>query len=218
MKKNKIICILSILAVCFVLTGVCFADEGVKAAPAQAASSTESAPAEQCDNPCWLKGVEFLTGFSKANLKNSKAYETIPLIIDLNFDLKPLVKKIGVNYWGPFQFLLEPSISPVIKPNATNVEFGTGFILKIGLLPEGSKIQPYIKAGPGLLYTTQHTKEQGTKFNFFEYAGGGVHYFVNKNTAFTIEGRYRHFSNCGIKDPNHGVNSYFALVGVAYQY
>jgi len=204
MKKNISISILSIFSVCYLLASACFAEEAAE----KAAKKSESR---------WLQGIELLTGFSKANLKDSKAYATVPIIFDFDFDLKPLVKKIGLNPWGLFQFQLEPYISPVSEPRA-NVEFGTGFILKIGFLPEDSKFQPYIKAGPGMLYTTQHTREQGTQFNFFEYAGVGMHYFFTKNTAFTIEGRYRHLSNSGIKDPNHGINSYFALVGLAYQY
>lgn len=210
MKKFLSLCIVSIFSVSFLFTGACFADEGVKVAAPE--------PAEKCESGSrWLQGIELLTGFSKGNLKDSKSYSTIPIIFDFDFDLNPLVKKIGINHWGLLQFQLEPSISPVFEPKA-NVEFGTGFILKIGILPQDSKFQPYVKGGPGLLYTTQHTREQGTQFNFFEYVGVGAHYFFTKNTALTVEGRYRHFSNCGIEDPNHGINSYFALVGLAYQY
>ncbi|MDD5166592.1 MAG: acyloxyacyl hydrolase [Candidatus Omnitrophica bacterium] len=203
MQRN-LVKMFSLLLGLVLFTGLCWADEGVTEVKEEAQSKS-------------LAAIEFLSGYSKANLKRGGNYTTVPIIVDFDFDLKPLTKKIGFNPPMLLQFLVEPSISPVIEKNA-NVELGLGFILKVGLLPETSKFQPYIKAGPGLLYTTQHTQLQGTQFNFFEYAGIGAHYFFTKNTAFTIEGRYRHVSNCGIKDPNTGINSYFGLLGVAYQF
>jgi predicted porin len=49
-----------------------------------------------------------------------------------------------------------------------------------------------------------------------EYIGLGLHYFFSKNTAFTMEGRYRHLSNADIKRPKTGINSYFILIGLSY--
>jgi hypothetical protein len=188
-----------LLGLCF-LAGTCFAEQ----------------VREESRSRC-LQSIEFLTGFSKANLRHGGDYTLVPIIVDFDFNLKPLTEKIDFNPPVLFQFQLEPSISPVTESDA-NVEIGTGFILKIGLLPETSKFQPYIKGGPGIAYTTQHTREQGTQFNFFQYAGMGMHYFFTKDMAFTVEGRYRHLSNCGIRQPNHGINSFFALLGIAYQF
>lgn len=200
MVKNIAFRFFIMLAGLFLLVNTCFAEDSQEA----------------CESRC-LQAVEFLTGFSKAKIHDKGGYVTAPFIVDFDFNLKPLTQKIGFNPPVLFQFQLEPFISPVYEPDS-NVEIGTGFILKIGLLPETSKFQPYIKGGPGIAYITQHTREQSTQFNFFEYAGGGMHYFFTKNIALTAEGRYRHLSNCGIKHPNQGINSYFALVGVAYQF
>lgn len=164
-----------------------------------------------------LSGIEFLSGFGKAKLQGKGDYTMSPFIMDLNFDLKPLTRKINFNPSGLLQFQLEPFISPTYEPNA-NIEIGTGFIVKVGILPEDAKFQPYVKAGPGILYMTQHTNEQGTQFNFFQYVGVGAHYFFTKNTGLTLEYRYRHVSNSGIERPNRGIETQFALAGIAYRF
>jgi hypothetical protein len=65
---------------------------------------------------------------------------------------------------------------------------------------------------------TLHTRQQSTQFNFTEHLGAGMHYFFGKNTAFTLEGRARHLSNASIKEPNKGIDSYFVLAGILYQF
>jgi hypothetical protein len=162
-----------------------------------------------------LQGIEYFTGFAQAKLRGKGSYSAIPLMVDFDFNLKPLTQKIGFNPPGLLQFILEPFINPVYQPDS-NVEIGNSFLLKIGFLPENFKFQPYFKGGIGMVYITQHTREQSTQFNFVEYAGGGVHYFFNKNTALTLEGRYRHLSNASIREPNKGIDSYFALIGLSY--
>lgn len=180
----------------FLFSVACFADE----------SKTEG-----------IQGIEFLTGFQKGKLHAKGDFIMTPFMVDIDFDLKPLTKKIGINPASLLQFQLEPYISPIYAPD-TNVEIGNAFIIKAGILPETSKIQPYVKAGLGMLYMTQATREQSTQFNFFETLGVGMHYFFSKKTAFTLEYRYRHVSNSGIKSPNQGINSQFALLGLAYQF
>ena len=164
-----------------------------------------------------LKSVDFLAGFSSGKLQVKGNYQSIPFIVDFNFDLKPLTSKIRFNPPSAVQFCIEPYISPVITPDS-NVEIGNMFMLKLGLVPEGKLIQPYLKAGIGMLYMTQHTREQGSQFNFAESGGMGVNYFFKKNIALTLEGRFRHLSNSGIAKPNHGINSFFVLSGITYRF
>lgn len=167
--------------------------------------------------PKSLEAVEFFTGFGSGDLRENEDYCLIPFFVDFDFNLKPLIQKLNLKPRQLVQFQIEPFISPVFEPDV-NIEIGTSFLLKIGLLPQTSKFQPYVKGGVGMLYMTQHTREQGTQFNFVEYAGAGMHYFFRKNIAFTLEGRARHLSNAGIKEPNKGIDSYFALAGISYQF
>jgi hypothetical protein len=167
--------------------------------------------------PKYLEGIEYLSGFGWGNLHAQKSYHLTPFLADFDFSLKPLVKKLNCNPSQLLQFQLEPFISLVSSPHV-NVETGTSFLLKMGLLPQTRRFQPYIKAGVGMVYMTQHTREQITQFNFIEQGGLGLHYFFRKNTAFTLEGRFRHLSNSGIDHPNHGINTYFAVAGISYRF
>ena len=164
-----------------------------------------------------LSGIEFLTGFGWGKLRDKENYNLIPLSVAFNFDLKPLINKIRINPGGFVYFQIEPFLNAVSNPDS-NLETGTSFWVKIGLLKETSKIQPYLKLGAGILYITQHTREQATQFNFSEQLGAGAHYYISKNTALTLEGRWRHLSNAGIKHPNQGINTYFVLTGISYKF
>ena len=162
-----------------------------------------------------LKAVEILSGFGLAKLKRQGDYRIVPFFLDFDFDLKPLIEKKGKNYPGILQFIIEPFASYIFEPN-NNAEIGNNFAIKIGLLPDTWVIQPYFKGGVGIIYLTQHFKEQATQFNFNEFGGFGLHYFFTKKLAMTIEYRYRHISNAGIKSPNHGIGTNMGLCGVSY--
>ncbi len=167
--------------------------------------------------PRWLQSIDFLTGYATGNLKAKRDYNFTPLFVGFNFSLKPALEKIKINYPGLLQFVLEPFISYVYSPD-NNMEAGNNFLFKIGILPETSKFQPYIKGGAGIVYITQRSPTQSTQFNFNEYGGAGMHYFFKKNMAVTLEYRFRHLSNAGIKKPNSGINSQFALCGITVNF
>jgi len=171
----------------------------------------------QGKKPKCLEGVEFLTGFGWGKLRRKGNYHLTPFMVDFDFNLKPLTKKLNFNPRQLLQFQIEPFISFVAEPD-TNMETGTSFLLKLGILPQTSKFQPFILGGLGMVYMTQHTREQSTQFNFIEQVGIGMHYFFRKNIAFTLEGRFRHLSNSGIKHPNTGINTQFLLAGISYQF
>lgn len=164
-----------------------------------------------------LKSIELLTGFGWGRLRAKQNYNLYPLIVDFDFDLRPLAKKFNLQPPQLLQFQIEPFISFVSSPDS-NIEAGASFFFKMGLLPQSSKFQPYGKIGTGIVYMSQHTKEQATQFNFIDQAALGMHYFFRKNTAFTLEGRLRHLSNLGIKHPNSGINTYFVVAGISYQF
>ena len=71
--------------------------------------------------PKSLEGVEFFTGFGWGKLRRKGNYHLIPLIVDFDFDLKPLAKKFNFNPSSLLQFQVEPFISPVLSPDS-NVE------------------------------------------------------------------------------------------------
>jgi len=197
MKKTAFIS--TLLTACFILSGISWAQEE-----------------EPKESKC-LEAVEFLTGFGWGKLRHEKNYKLIPFMVDFDFNLKPLTKKLNFKPRSLLQFQIEPFVSFVSSPHK-NIEAGTSFLLKAGLLPQTSKFQPFILGGLGMVYMTEHTTEQSTQFNFIEQAGLGFHYFFRKNIAFTLQGRFRHLSNAGMRSPNTGINTQFVLTGLSYQF
>lgn len=162
-------------------------------------------------------GIDILTGLGSAQLKEKDNYRVIPLNIGLSYDLKKLTKKFNFNPSMMLHFQLEPFFGWVIGPDP-NIEVGMGLLLKIGLLPEKYKLQPYIKGGSGPVLITQHTREQSTQFNFVSNIGAGLQYLINDKNSFLIEYRYRHLSNASIKSPNNGIDSHYILSGISYKF
>ncbi|MFH1339004.1 MAG: acyloxyacyl hydrolase [Candidatus Omnitrophota bacterium] len=160
-----------------------------------------------------FQGIEYLSGWGRGELIEKKDYHLLPLLLAFDFDIKPLTRKIGFNPPSLVQFQIEPFLGLVTQPD-TNIEVGNSFLLKLGLLPETSKFQPYIKGGAGMVWMSQHTLDQSTQFNFLLHFGSGMHYFFNKDYAFTAEYRFRHLSNSSIKQPNRGIDVHFALIGL----
>jgi hypothetical protein len=167
--------------------------------------------------PKSLTQVEFLTGFSQSSLKKQGMYRAAPLLHAVfDFDAKVIFPKCE-RFPGLLQLQIEPYIDPIYAPDP-NIAFGSYFMLKVGIVPESFKLQPYLRMGPGVTYMTLHTYEQGSVFNFSELGCAGAHYLISKNMALTVEYGFRHLSNAGLDDPNHGINTHFALVGVAYRF
>ena len=164
-----------------------------------------------------FEGIEFLSGLGRARLSEEPDYRLIPLFAGFNYDFKKLTRRFNFNPLQLLQFQLEPFLSAAVSPDA-NIEVGGAFLFKVGILPERSRFQPYVKAGAGVIYLTQHAKEQSTQCNFIEYAGAGINYFFKPDTAFTLEYRYRHLSNASIRRPNGGIDTHFILTGISYKF
>jgi hypothetical protein len=161
--------------------------------------------------------VEALGGWGQANFKTKQDYHFIPFYIDIDFDFKSLCPGLKQNYPGLLQFQIEPAFSYVTQPNK-NMEAAAVFALKAGLFPETWRLQPYVKAAIGGIYMTQHSPIQSTQLNFCEYAGAGAHYFIGPANALSLELRYRHVSNAGLKKPNRGISGYITLIGLAHKF
>lgn len=174
------------------------------------------------EKPKSLEAVELLSGFGRGRVHihdpgEREHLDQIPFLVAFDFNLKPLTQKFNFNPRPLLQFQVEPFFSVIAQPEQ-NIETGVSFLLKAGLLPQTSKFQPYVKIGAGLDYMTLHAREQATQFNFIDTAAAGFHYFFRKNTAFTLDYRFRHLSNAGIEKPNRGLESNFILGGVTYQF
>ena len=177
-------------------------------------SGTESTPPEEKPHK-WLREVGLLTGYGTQSFdRRSDDYEIIPILIQFGFDINPLARKLHIDPRGTVECVVEPLMNVVINPD-TNAEVGCSFLLKYSDHIT-SRIAPYIEGGFGIIYTTQHTREQSTQYNFLSQVGVGLQFFLNEKFALTGGYRFRHLSNAGIDHPNRGINHHFALLGVSY--
>lgn len=175
--------------------------------------STDEVFAEETNLKYGFKELGFYSGFLTADLEEKGDYEVIPLMGRWGFDLRPLFKK-EIN--AIVEFVLEPFINTVYNPDS-NVELGCNYILKLGV-PVTQKLYPYFEGGLGMIYITQHTREQSTQFNFTQHAGAGITYFLKENLTFNLGYRYRHLSNASIKHPNSGIDSNSIVCGISVFY
>jgi hypothetical protein len=177
-------------------------------------ATSDATPQEEKSDEC-LREIGLLTGYGSAPLrKKASDYEVIPLLLQFGFDIDPLAKKLHIDTEGTFEGVIEPFANLVTKPD-TNAEVGFSLLLKYSHNIT-SRLAPFIEAGAGMIYTTQHTHEQGTQFNFTPQAGIGLQFLLTKQWALTGGYRYRHLSNAGIDEDNVGIDHHFGLVGLSY--
>ena len=177
-------------------------------------SGTEKTPPEEKSHK-WLREVGLLIGYGEAPLDSrSGHYEVIPILPQFGFNINPLAEKLHIKPRGILECVVEPLMNVVINPD-TNAEVGCSFFLKYSDHIT-SRIAPYVEGGLGMVYTTQHTREQGTQYNFISQVGVGLQFFLNEKFALTGGYRYRHMSNAGLDHPNRGINHHFALLGLSY--
>lgn len=160
-----------------------------------------------------FKEFGILGGFMSGELDQKRDYEVIPFIFRLGFDLRPLLKNKSDNL---IELLIEPFANIVISPD-NNLETGSNFLVKLAPAIT-QKLYPYIEGGLGIIYLTQHTREQSTQFNFTQTAGAGITFFLKKDLTFNLGYRYRHLSNASIKSPNKGIDSNSIICGITYFY
>ena len=117
-------------------------------------------------------------------------------------------------YGGNLELLVEIFGGGQFEPN------GRYFV---GLTPmlrynfaTGSRWVPFINAGGGVSCTNIDGPDLSGNFQFNVQVGAGTHYFLNKRTALTVEYRWLHFSNAGIREPNHGTNTQMFHIGVSW--
>ena len=158
-----------------------------------------------------IKESGILIGIGTGNLRNQNDYIPIPVIWHIGYDFKPILEKINLSPEAIVELYFEPQINPVVNPS-TNVEFGCGIGFHIIFVPS-SKIRPYLTFGSGLIYITQSTEEQSTKYNFQDQVGIGIYYFLDEERALSFGYRLRHISNLGIKHPNSGIDTHMAEFG-----
>ena len=162
-----------------------------------------------------LDSVGVMSGYLFATLKYKQNYKAVPMFVSLNFNFQSLFHNTK-KFRGGIVFSLEPFINTVYSPD-TNVETGVNFLVRY-IFPSKSKLRFYIKGGAGVLYMSQHTREQSTQYNFLPQIGPGVSYFLNEHTSIDFEYRFRHLSNASFETPDAGINANVFLCGITHYF
>lgn len=149
--------------------------------------------------------TDYFIGYSYAKIQNPRNYETFTFLADFT---KPI--KNSKNFF----YQIEPSIAYVKSPS-DNFEIGISCFLLYRF--SESNFQPYFKIGTGIIYLSTDFIEQSTHFNFASSIALGFKFNLNKFSIYT-EGRLRHVSNAGIKEPNEGINSKIFLIGIGHNF
>ncbi|MBF0384391.1 MAG: acyloxyacyl hydrolase [Candidatus Omnitrophica bacterium] len=192
--------------------------------------ATSASEAQSVKNNPTFKEFGILTSYGTAKVTEKDDYVTIPMFFRFGIDCD----KFGLGYsdWiergakdlfhkdfrpkGTTEFLIEPFLSYVPSPDS-NMEGGIILAFKYDW-PLTEKFHTYVWNGGGIMYITQHLREQSTQWNFTPQMGGGFSYFLDKNKALSIEYRHRHFSNANKRLPNDGINQGFISVGFSWFY
>jgi hypothetical protein len=80
----------------------------------------------------------------------------------------------------------------------------------------GTRWLPYVDGGFGVLATDIGHPNLGSVFEFNEFAGLGVNYFWRADCALNFEYRFTHLSNCGIAEPNGGLDGHIFYAGISW--
>ncbi|HKQ39067.1 MAG TPA: acyloxyacyl hydrolase, partial [Verrucomicrobiae bacterium] len=75
---------------------------------------------------------------------------------------------------------------------------------------------PFIDVGAGVMLTDIYGPDLSGAFQFNEQVGVGAHYLFSDSTALTVQYRFMHVSNAGIREPNYGVNGNIFSVGITW--
>ena len=142
------------------------------------------------------------TGFSKANLELQDAYELVPIVVRIGWDLP---RGLRLN--------LEPYVGHVLSPSARQ-EFGCSLFLRWSHALRVPSLRLFLEAGSGPMALLADTHEQSTDFNFISQVGAGFAYELR--AGWCVEAGYRrwHISNAGLGHPNSGIDGGTFLVGL----
>jgi len=123
---------------------------------------------------------------------------------------------VGQDHWwrGNFEGRLELF---------TGAQFSPSTEWLVGLTPHlrynfatGTRWIPFVDAGAGVTGTSIGAPDLSGTFEFNLQGGGGIQWFFKDNMAISVEARYVHFSNAGIRDPDHGLNGVTGLIGWSF--
>ncbi len=126
--------------------------------------------------------------------------------------------KPGEGSWldGRWLFLAEATIGREFHPGKAWAVSLTPVVRYLFGYP--GKFVPFFEAGFGLTWTDLGRPDLGSDLQFNSQGGAGFYWFFQKDFALSIQYRFIHYSNAGIRKPNGGVNLHGGLIGISWFY
>ena len=126
-----------------------------------------------------------------------------------------LTGPIGAGWYrGALDLTLEPLLFANFDPDGGRAG-GAALHLRHHFLGAG-RLVPFVGGGAGMLSLDFDGRYQDDGFNFIVQAGGGAHVFLTRRAALTLDARWHHISNAGLRSPNHCIDSALLLTGVTW--
>jgi len=160
----------------------------------------------------WLREVGLNVGYGEGNTKWD-SYNFISVLPRVALDFGEVFGLVGLKPPGVFELVFEPTFSAVVHPGV-ELEAGAGLLFKYGW--RIGRFMPYVEGGAGVVSMNDLVEEQAGGCNFIPQVGPGLHYFLTPSWALTASYRFRHLSDCGLEEHNHGINSNLFLVGASF--
>jgi opacity protein-like surface antigen len=79
----------------------------------------------------------------------------------------------------------------------------------------GGRWVPFVDGGAGIAHTNIGGRDLSEGWQFNLQAGVGTQYFLRRDLALTLQYRWFHLSNAGLNEPNSGLNTHMAYVGLS---
>jgi hypothetical protein len=114
---------------------------------------------------------------------------------------------------GRFEFAVDVvPVFVVVQRTGTAYGFGLNpFALKWNFIPRHG-IAPYIDLGGGTLFTNDYVPPGTSHVNFTTTGAIGAH-FLRSKYNLSVDLRFMHISNAGLKTPNPGINTLQVRLG-----
>ena len=152
----------------------------------------------------------FTLGYGNGHIHEGD-YNPVLIGIHIGADLSQWLNFLK-GHKGRLSIFAEPQFNPV--RDSSDYEYGVGIGLKY-MYPINQFFSFFIIGSVGPHYISVDTSDQADGFIFADTIGAGFTYLF-KNMGLSLGYRYRHMSNCDIREPNGGINNHFGTLGYSY--
>jgi len=170
-------------------------------------------PAEGFNRGAREFGIGLGAGFGMTVITSRGTHDWVLGTLEYGYVFTDLV---GADHWyrGNWEILLQVFGGSQFYPDTAYL-VGGGPLIRYNFAA-GHRLVPFVDLGGGAAATDIRNGDLSTTFEFNLQGGVGAHWFVRDNLALTLQYRFIHLSNAGIRFPNLGANTSTFLGGVTW--